>query len=91
MIIADNTCLCSDQDCVSANGQDICQTAEPIMADDGSGRDISIPSFLMFKKDADDVKAELRANHMVREARTTSVHCPRAHGWSHEARPRTDG
>lgn len=35
------------------------------MADDGSGQDISIPSYLMFKKDADEVKAELRANHMV--------------------------
>jgi len=76
VIIADNTCLCSDQDCVSANGQDICQTAEPIMADDGSGRDISIPSFLMFKKDADDVKAELRANHMVQLEMTWALPAP---------------
>jgi len=67
VIIADNTCLCSDQECVSANaGKELtCQTAEPIMADDGSGSDISIPSFLMFKKDADLVKAELMSNHMV--------------------------
>jgi len=65
VVIADNTCLCSDKDCVSDSGEDICQPAEPIMADDGSGGDISIPSFLMFKKDADEVKAELRANHMV--------------------------
>ena len=36
------------------------------MADDGSGSDISIPSFLMFKQDADLVKAEVLANHMVR-------------------------
>lgn len=65
VVIADNTCLCSDKDCVSANGEEVCQPAEPIMADDGSGGDISIPSFLMFKKDADTIKAELRANHMV--------------------------
>lgn len=65
VVIADNTCLCADHDCVSANGEDVCQPAEPIMADDGSGGDISIPSFLMFKKDADEVKAELRANHPV--------------------------
>uniref|UniRef100_A0A7S4RKI6 PA domain-containing protein n=1 Tax=Ditylum brightwellii TaxID=49249 RepID=A0A7S4RKI6_9STRA len=67
VIIADNVCLCSDSDCVSANaGKELtCQTAEPIMADDGSGADISIPSFLMFKSDADLVKAELLANHMV--------------------------
>lgn len=65
VVIADNTCLCSDKNCVSANGQDVCQPAEPIMADDGSGGDISIPSFLMFKVDADQIKAELQANHMV--------------------------
>jgi len=65
VVIADNTCLCSDKDCVSANGEEVCQPAEPIMADDGSGGDISIPSFLMFKKDADTLKAEMRANHMV--------------------------
>lgn len=65
VVIADNTCLCSDKDCVSANGEDSCQPTEPIMADDGSGGDVSIPSFLMFKKDADEIKAELRANHVV--------------------------
>lgn len=64
VVIADNTCLCTDKKCVSAN-QDVCQPAEPIMADDGSGGDISIPSFLMFKVDADEIKAELQANHMV--------------------------
>jgi hypothetical protein len=32
------------------------------MADDGSGSDISIPSFLMFKQDADSVKAQLAAD-----------------------------
>eukprot|EP00568_Trieres_chinensis_P004839 CAMPEP_0183290544 /NCGR_PEP_ID=MMETSP0160_2-20130417/173_1 /TAXON_ID=2839 ORGANISM="Odontella Sinensis, Strain Grunow 1884" /NCGR_SAMPLE_ID=MMETSP0160_2 /ASSEMBLY_ACC=CAM_ASM_000250 /LENGTH=519 /DNA_ID=CAMNT_0025451165 /DNA_START=95 /DNA_END=1654 /DNA_ORIENTATION=+ len=66
VIIADNTCLCSAGDaCYSDPGVD-CETREPIMADDGSGSDISIPSFLMFKQDADPVKAELMANHMVR-------------------------
>jgi len=65
VIIADNLCLCHDADCVSANADTTCQTSEPIMADDGSGSDITIPSFLMFKKDADEVKAELRANNMV--------------------------
>jgi hypothetical protein len=35
------------------------------MADDGSGSDISIPSYLMFKQDADVVKVELEANHPV--------------------------
>jgi hypothetical protein len=35
------------------------------MADDGSGTDITIPSFLMFKRDADTIKAKLRANQTV--------------------------
>lgn len=35
------------------------------MADDGSGADISIPSFLMFKVDAGQIKAQVRANHPV--------------------------
>jgi len=66
VIIADNTCLCKFSDvCHSDPGVD-CETREPIMADDGSGADISIPSFLMFKQDADPVKAEVLANHVVR-------------------------
>lgn len=66
VIIADNTCLCTAGDnCHSDPGEE-CETREPIMADDGSGADISIPSFLMFKQDADPVKAELMANHVVR-------------------------
>jgi len=66
VLIADNTCLCSfAEQCHSDPGVE-CESREPIMADDGSGSDISIPSFLMFKQDADPVKAELMANHMVR-------------------------
>jgi len=65
VLIADNTCLCSDHDCISANTEDVCQPTEPSMHDDGSGGDISIPSFLMLKMDADEIKAELRANNLV--------------------------
>mmetsp|Transcript_16742 Transcript_16742/g.23269 ORF Transcript_16742/g.23269 Transcript_16742/m.23269 type:complete len:513 (+) Transcript_16742:62-1600(+) len=66
VIIADNTCLCSAGDaCISEPGVD-CETQEPYMADDGSGSDISIPSFLMFKQDADPVKKVLTDNKMVR-------------------------
>mmetsp|Transcript_13321 Transcript_13321/g.32334 ORF Transcript_13321/g.32334 Transcript_13321/m.32334 type:complete len:557 (-) Transcript_13321:167-1837(-) len=65
VIIADNSCLCSADQCTSDPGHE-CEEREPIMADDGSGSDISIPSFLMFKQDADEVKAEVMANHAVR-------------------------
>ena len=64
VVIADNTCLCNDNECTANNGG-ACETTEPIMADDGSGADISIPSFLMFKRDADAVKAELKSNRPV--------------------------
>ncbi|CAJ1970218.1 unnamed protein product [Cylindrotheca closterium] len=62
-IIADNSCLCSDAECVAGDG--ICETAEPIMADDGSGADISIPSMLIFKTDADALIRHLKNNTNV--------------------------
>lgn len=65
VIIADTTCLCSDQDCLKVNEKATCETAEPIMADDGSGADISVPAFLMFKHDADKVKDEVMQNNIV--------------------------
>jgi len=66
VIIADDTCLCTAGDLCTPDPGEECESNEPIMADDGSGADITIPSFLMFKEDADPVKAELKANHNVR-------------------------
>lgn len=64
LIIADNLCLCSDQKCLNATGSDDnfvpCENNEPIMADDGSGGDITIPAFLMFKVDANLIKEEVK-------------------------------
>merc|ERR1712038_529358 len=64
LIIADNLCLCSDARCLnstdSASGFVQCENNEPIMADDGSGGDITIPAFLMFKVDADLIKEEVK-------------------------------
>jgi hypothetical protein len=65
VIIADNTCLCSDVECIQKTSLSFCEVQEPIVTDDGSGADVSIPSFLMFKHDADLVKAELVANRPV--------------------------
>lgn len=76
MIIADNTCLCSDADCVAESDNPTCETSEPIMADDGSGSDISIPSFLMFKRDADLVKKEVMDDHPVQLELTWSLPTP---------------
>lgn len=66
VIIADSTCLCSAGDSCQSEGDMYCESKEPVMADDGSGSDVTIPSFLMFKQDADPVKETLRNNTMVR-------------------------
>ena len=57
LIIADNACQCSDPNCLSDS--QICEASEPILTDDGSGHDISIPSVLLFKSDADNIKRYL--------------------------------
>ena len=72
-MIADNTCLCSDAECQSNQP---CEPTEPIMADDGSGSDVSIPSFLIFKMDADKIKAELMSNRPVQVEMTWSLPSP---------------
>lgn len=65
VIIADTTCLCSAGDkCQSDAGY--CEAQEPIMADDGSGSDVTIPSFLMFKQDVDPIRDVLKSNKPVR-------------------------
>lgn len=65
VLLADNSCLCDAGDACKSNAED-CETKEPIMADDGSGADITIPSFLMFKQDADPIKETLKKNTIVR-------------------------
>ena len=63
-IIADNTCLCSDVQCKSTDNP-MCQIVEPIMADDGSGASITIPSFLMTKTDSDVIKERLQQKQFI--------------------------
>ena len=46
------------------------------MADDGSGTDIGIPSFLLFKEDADEIKQVLNQNQVVRVEMSFSVPNP---------------
>ena len=43
MLIFDNQCVCSDESCVSDMP---CRRFEAYMGDDGTGSDITIPSFL---------------------------------------------
>lgn len=66
VIIADSTCLCSAGDSCVSEGESICETKEPIMADDGSGSDVTIPSYLMYKQDADPIKEIIKQDKVVR-------------------------
>lgn len=64
VVIADTTCLCSAGD--TCQSETFCEEKEPIMADDGSGADVTIPSYLMYKQDADPIKDTLMQNKNVR-------------------------
>jgi PA domain len=78
VLIADNMCICSMSSTCIPNTGDVCETQEPIMADDGSGTDISIPSFLLFKQDADPIRQVLMQNQHVRVEMAFSVPAPDA-------------
>jgi hypothetical protein len=83
VIIADNKCQCvhektctPDADPNADDGEALCEKKEPIMADDGSGLDITIPSVLLFKQDADPIKDALIQKHTVRIELTWSLPNP---------------
>jgi hypothetical protein len=76
VLIADSTCICGMPDCTMEETQVTCEVEEPIMADDGSGLDISIPSFLVFKQDADRIKEVLLQNQPVRVEMSFSMPAP---------------
>ena len=66
VIIADNACQCKHEKVCTPETNTVCEKHEPIMADDGSGYDITIPSVLLFKQDADPIKEALIHKHTVR-------------------------
>jgi hypothetical protein len=73
VLIADTSCLCINQETCNSENDAPCEVQEPIMANDGSGSDISIPTFLVFKQDADPIRETLKANKQVRVEMTFSV------------------
>jgi hypothetical protein len=65
VLLAAPRCLCNDAACLAKFPEDSstnCKSADPILVNDGSGWDISIPSFLIFKPFGEALKAELRKN-----------------------------
>ncbi|TFJ86979.1 hypothetical protein NSK_001313 [Nannochloropsis salina CCMP1776] len=75
VLVADNLCVCKDLAC-HPDPDTSCQGIEPIMADDGSGADITIPSFLLYKPDADAIKEKLRQESLVQVEMTWSLPTP---------------
>jgi len=66
VVIADNKCVCDRSDTCTPNKDESCELHEPLMADDGSTEDITVPSILLFKEDADVIKDTLNQNKIVR-------------------------
>ena len=77
VLIADNICQCNRTNCIRPDNES-CETQEPLMADDGSGSDVTIPSFLLFKEDADEIKKVLLKNQHVRAQMSFKVPAPDA-------------
>lgn len=79
VIIADNKCQCQHAEKCKLVKNEQCEEKEPIMADDGSGSDITIPSMMMFKHDADPLRAALDKGVAVRVELAWSVPNPDDH------------
>jgi len=79
VIVADNVCQCEhDHICTLEKGTE-CQVRAPLMADDGSGGDVTIPAMLILKQDADEIKAVLEKGTSVRVEMVWSVPNPNDH------------
>ena len=79
VIIADSKCQCKHEKICTPEAETECELHEPIMADDGSGYDITIPSVLLFKQDADPIKSFLKKKKTVRMELSWSLPNPDAH------------
>lgn len=79
VVIADNACQCKHEKTCTPEPNTVCEKREPIMADDGSGYDITIPSILLFKQDADPIKQALLKKHTVRMELSWSLPNPDGH------------
>ncbi|GAX12545.1 hypothetical protein FisN_24Hh121 [Fistulifera solaris] len=76
VLIADTSCRCADDICMNETGDVTCEATEPYMADDGSGTDVSIPSFLVFKHDADTLRQVLISNTPIQIEMRFSIPAP---------------
>ena len=90
LVVADTTCRCDNKPCMDAQKGDGCQEHDPALVDDGSGSDVSIPTFLLAKLPADNVKHALGTGQKVlmelawglKNETVTSVPVPTYHLWT---------
>jgi hypothetical protein len=59
VIIADNHCICDENNVCKDDPTESCENEVPVMDDDGTGIDITIPAFMIYKPDAEILKAQL--------------------------------
>nr|CCA21059.1 vacuolarsorting receptor putative [Albugo laibachii Nc14] len=60
IVIVDDTCLCSDTDCMDETGDAMCETNLPYMVSDSSTDDILIPSMLIRKSDGARIRKAMK-------------------------------
>lgn len=72
LLVANNLCTCLDE----CNSPERCVPFDPRMHEDGTGSDIRIPSLLLKKQDADDIKDELRNGTSVQVRVTFDMPSP---------------
>lgn len=65
LVIADTVCVCSDQECNDDHRGETCESKIPVLVNDGSGADVSIPSFLLYRTMAEKIKKELKNDQSV--------------------------
>jgi hypothetical protein len=58
-IIADTTCHCDDDACMAQYKNTTCEKLTPLMTDDGSAEDISIPVFMLARMPSEAIKDQL--------------------------------
>jgi hypothetical protein len=59
VIIADNHCICGDDNFCADDSTQECEDVVPVLDDDGTGGDITIPSFMIYKPDGELLKGQL--------------------------------
>ena len=65
LVLADTLCRCGDKECIDKFKDDECLNESPSMVNDGSGSDISIPSFRIYKTLAQSLVEQLKKNQPV--------------------------